>query len=98
MRGRTMSSTKSVCPVTFAAASTFSSGWPMTVRSFRVSSGTRGLRRSHALGGQLDRLEDLQVPRAAAEVAGQRLGDLQARWRGLLAQQRLGNEQEARGA
>src|SRR5258708_6820307 len=41
MRGRTRSSAKTVCPVTLAAASTLTTGCPTTVRSWRVSSGTR---------------------------------------------------------
>src|SRR2546425_285404 len=50
------------------------------------------IRVSHPPGGQLDRLEDLDVPSAAAQIAGQRLADLLAR------RFRPGVEERLRGA
>ena len=49
-------------------------------------SGSPRLRR----GGELDRVDDLHVARAAAEVAEQGVGDLLARRLGMLREQRLG--------
>src|SRR6185295_6434853 len=97
IRGSTRSSANTVWPVTLAAASTLTSGCPMTLRSFRSCSGTRRLR-PHPVRRQLDRLEYLQVARATAEVPRGRLRDLLARGRGLVPEQGGGGEQEPRGA
>ena len=100
MRGSTRSSAKTVWPVTLAAASTLSSGWPMTLSVLAVlltapaSSRRRSVRRhgsarrlaAHARRRQLDRLEDLEVAGAAAEVAGRWPPRSPAAWAaGLLA-------------
>src|SRR5262245_66029999 len=99
MRGSTRSSAKIVWPATLAAASTFTSERPMTLS---VSSATHRLRLgygregfpAHPGGRSLDGLEDLQVPRAAAEVPGERLRDLRAGRRRLLGEERLRGEEE----
>src|SRR6266568_4240713 len=108
MRGRTRSSAKTVWPVTLAAASTLGSDRPMTESpeasgsrsaTGRLASGRPGHRFAlHPGCRQLDRLEDLQVPRAAAEVAGQGLGDLGPRGCRLLAEESFRHQQEARRA
>ncbi len=48
--------------------------------------------------GRLDGLEDLQVSRAAAEVAGERLANPLARRRGVAVEQRLGRDENPRRA
>src|SRR5438093_724755 len=93
IRGRTRSSANSVWPVTLAAASTFGSGWPTTVKRC-PSSVTHGLF-FHSFRGQLDRFEDLQIAGAAAEVARGRFRDLLPRGPPALPQQRGRREQEA---
>src|SRR5258708_38324031 len=100
MRGSTMSSAKSVWPVTLAAASTLGNGWPTTRRSRRVSSGTNGLLDlvPHPRRRELDRFEYLQVPRAATEVAGEGLRDLGSGRAGVLAGHPLRHEHEPRRA
>src|SRR5688572_20393685 len=55
-------------------------------------------RRGHAPRGQLDRLVDLQVAGAAAEVARERALEPLARGLRLLVEERLRGEQEARRA
>src|SRR5713226_2467571 len=95
MRGRTRSSAKTVCPVTLAAASTLTSGWPTTVRSWRFSSGTRP---PHPVRRHLDGLEYLQVPGTPAQVPRRRLRDLLPRRRGLVRKQGGRGQQETRGA
>src|SRR6478672_8699396 len=52
----------------------------------------------HALGGDLDRLDDVLVASTAAEVAGQRLADLGLGRGRVLAQEGQGGDQEARRA
>src|SRR6185503_5871896 len=47
---------------------------------------------------ELDRVQDLRVAGAPAEVAGERLANLVARRRGVLREQRLRGEQDARRA
>src|SRR5438132_6134905 len=105
MRGRTTSSANSVWPTTLAAASTLTSGLPTTFSP--PSSGlsptghVRGRRHrfpAHPRGGQLHRLEYLQIARAAAQVPGQGFRDLRARRPRVLAQELLRHEQEARRA
>src|SRR5262245_26423935 len=54
--------------------------------------------RLHAERGQLDGVEDLRVPRAPAEIAGEGLSDLVARRCGILFEQGLGGQQDARSA
>src|ERR687895_15746 len=112
MRGRTRSSAYLVSPVTFAHASIFGSGCPMTVKffdggkaSFDASPGTAPardrsavrLRRraldsgcvmaspqggcgtvAHPKGRELDRIQDLRIPGAAAEIPGERLANVLA--------------------
>src|SRR5438552_8454022 len=85
MRGNTMSSAKRVCPVTFARPSTRRRGLPTIL----IVHPTRAL---------LDRLDDLLVAGAAAQVAGDRLLDAARRWLRLAREQRLGSKQDARGA
>src|SRR6266850_137027 len=48
--------------------------------------------------GQLDRIEDLRVTGAAAEVAGERFADPLARRRGIVGEQRLRGEEDSRRA
>src|SRR5258706_13035633 len=92
MRGRTRSSANTVWPVTLAAASALGSDRPMIFNE-RGASAT-GYLAAHPRSGQLHRFEDLQVPRAAAEVPGQGFGDLLARGLRLLAQQGFRHQQE----
>src|SRR5262245_47839262 len=100
MRERTRSSAKIVWPATLAAASTLTSDRPMTLsfasatRHFRLGHRGNGLS-AHLRGRALHGLEDLEVPRAAAEVAGERLRDLAPRRRRLLREERLRREEEA---
>ena len=54
--------------------------------------------RRHPERGQLDGVEDLRVPGAAAEVARERLLDLLPRRRRPLGQERLSGEEDARRA
>ena len=51
----------------------------------RAQAARRLVEAAHALGGERDRLDDLRVAGAAADVAGDGLDDLVARRRGLLA-------------
>src|SRR5688572_21900819 len=73
MRGRTRSSAKRVSPVTFAQASTLGSRCPTTEKAWGRRLVTCAIPGgcAHPAGGELDRVEDLRVPRAATEVAGQ---------------------------
>src|SRR6185295_16568869 len=108
MRGNTRSSANTVCPVTLAAASTLTSGWPMTVRYWRFSSGTRPLPsrlrplrarlRAHPVRRHFDGFEYLEIAGAPAEVPRRRLRDLLARRRGLVAEQSGRGQQEPRRA
>src|SRR6266566_5159673 len=96
MRGNARSSANRVAPVTFATASTFRSAFPMTlclaIQRFPLR---LGFFTTHARRGQLDRLIDLDVAGAAAEVAGQRVFDFGACRLGIAGEQRLGGEQES---
>src|SRR5688572_16538694 len=85
MRGRTMSSAKRVWPVTLARPSTRRRGLPST---FML----------HPARGLFDRLENLLVPRAAAQVARDRLLDPFPGRARFPLQQRLGGHQDARRA
>src|SRR5215468_4888707 len=93
MRGRTRSSAKRVSPVTFAHASILGSDWPMTEN-------LPGVMRSplHAERRQLDGVEDLRVTGAAAEIAGQRHPHLVTARGGIVLEERLRGEENARGA
>src|SRR5688572_21411207 len=84
MRGSTMSSAKRVWPVTLARPSTRRRGLPRTFM--------------HSLRGFFDRLEDLLVAGAAAEVARDRFLDAFSGRSGFLFEQRLGRHQYPRGA
>ena len=53
---------------------------------------------AHALGGERDRLDDLRIAGAAADVAGDRLDDLLARRRGFFDEQRVRGEDHRRRA
>src|SRR3989449_7288684 len=102
MRGRNRSSANLVAPVTFAVASTLRIAFPITRKAagrfLRVP--IQGLPRrlgllpAHARRGQFHGFVDLQVSRAAAQVARQRLLDLVPRGSRVLAQQRFRGEQE----
>src|SRR5688572_19875547 len=85
MRGRTMSSAKRVWPVTLARPSTRRRALPRTFIA-------------HPFCRLLDRLEDLLVAGAAAEISGDRLLDALARWIRLVLEERLGGHQDTRGA
>src|SRR5688572_21345222 len=85
MRGRTMSSAKRVCPVTLARPSTRRRALPSTFIA-------------HPDGSLLDRLEDLLVARAAAQVAGNRLFYPFPRGVRLMKEQGLCGHQDARRA
>src|SRR5256885_9610722 len=103
MRGRNRSSANLVVPVTFAVASTFRSAFP-TTRKAGLPDAIHALRcwlgrlAAHAGRGQLHGLVDLDVARAAAEVARQRLLDVVPAGAGVPREQGLGSEQERRGA
>src|SRR5919205_657080 len=90
MRSPSMTRWPSRCSV-FAASTVAIAQPSMTVRSVMPRAPRRGGRRpsprcphagsrrallGEAVGGQADRVEDLLVPGAAAQVAGQRLADL----------------------
>src|SRR5215471_9441108 len=93
MRGRTRSSAKRVSPVTFAHASILGSDWPMTEN-------LPGVMRSplHAERRQLDRVEDLRVAGAAAEIAGQRHPHLVTARDGVAFEESFRGEEDARRA
>src|SRR5437763_15681223 len=103
MRGRNRSSANRVVPVTFAVASTFRSAFP-TTRKARLPDAIQALRcrlgplAAHAGRRQLHGLVDLDVARAAAEVARQRVLDVLPAGAGVPGEQGLGGEQERRGA
>src|SRR5689334_1626299 len=81
MRGSTTSSAKRVSPVTLARPSTRRRGLPMTFIG-------------HPPRAFFDRLDDLLVPGAAAQVARDRFLDTLARRLRLVREQRLGGEQD----
>src|SRR5579885_3592104 len=100
MRGRARSSAKRVAPVTLAAASTLGSGRPTTRRPARSAPAIHRL-----LGGarvlaapprrrEFHRLVDLEIARAAAQVARERRLDLVACGRGGALEERRGDEEE----
>src|SRR5512144_2634228 len=99
MRGRARSSANLVAPVTFATASTFRSAFPTTRRTDWRLSALSAIQRlprrarvfpPHPGRRQLDRLVDLDVTGAAAQVAGQRRLDRVARRARVLLEERLG--------
>src|SRR5690242_10936770 len=49
-------------------------------------------------GGQLDRVDDFRIGPATAQVAGEVVLDLLVAWIGMLLEQRLGHQNEARRA
>src|SRR5262249_16067107 len=66
------------------------------VRRWRADHWLRlGWRVPHLGDGRVDRVIDLDVLTVAADVAGQRLGDLGARWAGIGVQQGVGAHDEA---
>jgi hypothetical protein len=106
MRGRTRSSAKSVWPDTFAWASTLGRFCPMTLNwcfsaathDLDVHRGRTELLSTHLRRRALDRFEDLDVARAAAEVPGGGLGDLLPRGARVAPQQRVRGQEETRNA
>ena len=56
------------------------------------------LQAAHALGGERDRLDDLRIAGAAADVGGNGFDDVLARRRGIVGQQRMGGEDHRRRA
>src|SRR5438552_4831693 len=109
IRGRTMSSANFTRPAHLASPSTFRTGRP-TIRRPRPAArglvataierllGRAGRRVLHAAGRQLDRLEDLDVAGAAAEITRQRLADLRARRPRPLVEERLRGAEDPGGA
>src|SRR5919197_4885375 len=104
MRGSTRSSAYLVSPVTFAHASTFGSGCPMSVNGCLLIGLLSGARRcgcafgrgpTHAECRQLHGVEDLRVSRAATQIAGQRLLYLLAGGRRQVVEQRLRGQEDA---
>ena len=105
IRGSITSSAKRVWPVTLARPSTRRRGLADDVH--RVSRSAKPSRSAASeLSGRLadrrdrrfDGLEDLLIAGAAAQVSGERLADLVARRVGVLVEQRLRRDQEARRA
>src|SRR5580765_1129840 len=99
MRGNARSSANLVAPVTLAAASTLRRALPIMRWSDDLSAIERldrgiSLLSAHARGRQLDRFVDLDVARAAAQVAGQRFLDFFTRWLGIIFQEGLSGEQK----
>src|SRR5688500_7819558 len=84
MRGSTTSSAKRVWPVTLARPSTRRRGLPRTFM--------------HSLRGFFDRLEDLLIPGAAAEIARDRFPNPFSGRSGFPFEQRLGRHEDPRGA
>src|SRR5258705_12320721 len=98
MRGNARSSANFVAPVTFDAASTLRSAFPMTRWVEDLSAIQRLDRRisllsTHARGRQLYRFIDLDVARAAAEVAGERFLDFVTRRLGIGLEEGLSGQQ-----
>src|SRR6266566_4924729 len=105
MRGRNRSSANRVAPVTLAVASTLRIALPTTrstgfLTADFLPDAIQALRcrlrifAPHASRSQFHGLVNLQVSRAAAQVARQRLLDLVTRGSRVLAQQRFRGEQE----
>src|SRR5439155_13743720 len=101
IRGRNRSSANFVAPVTLAVASTLQSALPTTRSSALPIQRLRrrlGPLAAHASGRQFDRLVDLDVTGAAAQVARQRVPDVVPGGAGGFGEQGLGGEQERGGA
>src|SRR5256884_1246058 len=101
MRGRNRSSANFVAPVTLAVASTLRSALPTTRSSaspMQLVGHGLGALAAHASRRQFDRLVDLDVAGAAAQVAGQRLLDLIARRSRVAREQCLRGEEKRRRA
>src|SRR3989449_9063857 len=109
MRGRDRSSANFVTPSTLAVASTLRSAFPTTRRAVGPSAAflARAIQRlpcrfcplaSQARRGQFDRLVDLDVTGAAAEVARQGLLDLVATGARVVREECVGGEEEGWGA
>src|SRR5512146_2636614 len=104
MRGSERSSANRSSPETLAAASTFVRGVPTTDdRGERVAGDSTSVIRAPACIPMFachlfDGFVDLQIPRAATEIAAQRIPDLLARGVRVGVEQRLRHEEEARRA
>src|SRR5882724_13434816 len=106
IRDITMSSANFVSPTTLAQASILGSDWPMIEkRSFFMSElspyplgSPAAALPSHAQGGELDRIQDLRVARAPAEIPGQGVLDLVAGRDGDFHEEGLRGEEDARRA
>src|SRR3954462_1748164 len=107
MPGIAKSSAKRVSPVTLPRASTRRSGFPSTLKGrgslpaigrSPVDGGKKrrgsGLAAQRA-GGSLDGVDDLEVAGAAADLAGERLGDLVARGARIAIEQPLRRDQHS---
>ena len=66
--------------------------------SCALMAGPRLVEAAHAVGRERDRLDDLRVAGAAADVAGDGVDDLGARGRRVVGQQRMGGEDHRRRA
>src|SRR2546427_4426971 len=110
VRGSTMSSAKRVWPVPLARASTRRRGFPTTfIPAMRPTPSRRTSHRpirfaaslpvaANSFRGLLDRLEYLEISRAAAKDSGEGLTDLRAGRRTVLIQERLRREEHGRRA
>src|SRR5437762_3034083 len=95
MKGRTRSYPYSVWPVTFSSASMRVTDFPTTASSSILFS---SLIPAKLCRGSLNRLNDLGVTRAAAEIARERKPNLFLRGVLVFVQKRLGHHQHARRA
>src|ERR1700694_3936405 len=95
MRGKARPSAKRGAPVTLATGATLRSAFPITLcLAIHHFPGARVSFSTHPSRAQLYRFVDLDVARAAAEVAGERVLDLVARRLGVRGEQRFGRQQE----
>src|SRR5258705_5501967 len=107
MRGKARSSAKRVAPVTLATASTLRSALPITRWADGRMGGSAerlpaiqrfscwfDLFPAHTGRSQFNRLVDLDVSGAAAQVAGERFLDLVSCWVRIVGKQCFGGEQE----
>src|SRR5712692_10430887 len=103
-----MSSASTARPVTFATALTPGRPLPITEKSgistpphlwggWRERAGWGGST-GHPTGGQVDRVQDLGVSRAPAQVAGKRLADVVPRRAAIDLEQRLRRKEDPRRA
>src|SRR6185436_10124064 len=75
--------------------------WPMPPTSKLVLGSVAMVllpRRGHRLGRVLDGFDDVDVPRAPAQVSGNRLADLELGRRGIRLEQRIARHHHPRGA